>query len=160
MTNSLSVGPSEAWAEVRAHDHVMRYRRSGTGHAVLVLRGPHEADVIGPDLADGLADRFRVFVPDLPVCAPYAAEWISNFLEGLGLVRVALVAGEPYCMPALELAWNEPARVSRLVLITDADDEEDGESSRLLIVRPELPSGDATELIGGFLAGSAASRVG
>ena len=45
------------------------------------------------------------------------AAWVADFLEGLGLDRVAVLAAEPCCLSALELALLNAGQVERLVLV-------------------------------------------
>jgi hypothetical protein len=66
QSTAAAICPPETWAEVRAHDHVMRYRRSGTGRAVLVLRSADGAEALWPELHDALAARFRLIIPEVP----------------------------------------------------------------------------------------------
>src|SRR6059058_4165774 len=96
--------PQSSWSEVRAHDHVMRYRRSGVGPAVLLLHPGEESGALWPELLHVLSSSFRVIVPDLPDDADDTAAWLADFLEGLGFARVAVLAADGFCLPALELA--------------------------------------------------------
>jgi len=45
---------TEWWAEVRAHDRVVRYRRSGAGPAVVLLQ-PAAPTPLWPELLDMIA---------------------------------------------------------------------------------------------------------
>ena len=172
----LPARPADAWAEVRAHDQVMRYRRSGAGRAVLVLGAPHGgngangihgangAGQLWPELPDALAARFRLIVPELPTAGADAA-WLADFLEGLGTPGVAVVAAEPFCTPALELACRDADQIARVVLVplTEAGGEWVlGTSARaagvaLLVVARELAAGEALPLVARFLAGDGAA---
>jgi hypothetical protein len=153
----------DTWAEVRAHDHVMRYRRSGTGRAVLVLCSADGAEELWPELADALAARFRLIVPDLPPGVDVAG-WLGEFLEGLGSAGVAVVAADPFCVPALELALLDADQVARIVLVPGGEVGETGlagalatttraASVSLLVVRRGLSAGDALPLVTRFLEG-------
>ncbi len=161
---AFAARPPETWAEVRAHDHVMRYRRSGVGRAVLVLRSADEPEPLWPELADALAARFRVIIPEMPAAADVAA-WLTDFLEGLGTASVAVVAAEPFCIPALELALLDADQVARLVLVPGGQAEETGldgalatttrgASMPLLVVRRGLSAGEALPLVMCFLTGT------
>jgi hypothetical protein len=96
---------AESWAEVRARDQVVRYRRSGMGRSVLVLVPPDHPDALWPDLLQGLSAAFRLIVPDPPAAERDAAAWLATFLEGLGLSNVGIVAAGCFCIPVLELAF-------------------------------------------------------
>ena len=152
--------PSETLAEVRAHDQVMRYRRAGAGRPVVVLRAT--ADALWPELDAHLVTRHRVVTPALPPDCPDLAAWTGAFLDGVGLDRVTLVATEPFCLPALELALLDGHRIERLVLVpsgTAAETGLDGAlattlagvSVPLLVVRRGLGAADALRLLRDFL---------
>ena len=159
--------PPETWAEVRAHDHVMRYRRSGAGRVVLVLHADGDdgaADSLWPELAAALAERFRLIVPEAPADGADVSAWLGDFLEGLGVSGVALVAADRLCIPALELALLDTDQIARVVLVPGGRGTEtvlDGAlatsarqaSLPLLIVRRGMPADEAVPLVTGFLAG-------
>jgi pimeloyl-ACP methyl ester carboxylesterase len=154
--------PAETLAEVRAHDQVMRYRRAGAGRPLVVLRGAGGANGVWPELEADLASRFRVFTPELPADCDDVAAWVGDFLEGLGLDRVVLVAADPCCLPALELALLRGYQVERLVLVPAGAAGETGldgtlattfagVSVPLLVVRRGLAAGEALPLLRQFL---------
>jgi len=158
----------ETWAEVRAHDHVMRYRRSGAGRVVLVLHADGDdgaADSLWPELAAALAERFRLIVPEAPADGADVADvsaWLGDFLEGLGAAGVALVAADRLCIPALELALLDADQIARVVLVPGGPATESGldgalattarrTSIPLLVVRRGTPAAEAVPLVMGFL---------
>jgi len=155
-----TASPTETLAEVRAHDRVMRYRRTGAGRPLVVLRG--SAGALWPELDAHLVTRHRVVTPALPSdCADLAA-WVGGFLEGVGLERVTLLATDPCCLAALELALLDGQRIERLVLVpsgTAAETGLDGAlattlagvSVPLLVVRRGLGAPDALRLLRDFL---------
>jgi hypothetical protein len=144
----------------------MRYRRSGSGRAVLVLCAGC-AEPLWPELAGALAARFRLIVPEVPRGADVAA-WLAHFLEGLGAAGVTVVAADGFCLPALELALLGADQVARVVLVPGREDG-DGEAALdgvlgvalgtsagavpLLVVRRGLPAGEALPAVTRFLAG-------
>jgi pimeloyl-ACP methyl ester carboxylesterase len=151
----------------------MRYRRSGAGGVVLVLVSPDQPDSLWPELSAALAARFRVIVPELDAAGASAAVWLADFLEGLGFARVAVVAADAYCIPALELALLDADQLSRVVLVPGGDtaaraaglDGALGASPPqaavpLLVVRRGLAAAEALPLVTGFLAGDAPAAVG
>ena len=161
-----SVRAAESWAEVRARDHVVRYRRSGLGRAVLVLIPPDHPDALWPELLDGLGGSFRLIVPEPPAAEPDAAAWLATFLEGLGVSNVGILAAGCFCIPALESALAEADQISRIVLVPAAA----GSGQRaagsgvlqtairdvgvpLLVVRRDQPAGDVVPIVTEFLRG-------
>src|SRR3954454_17703336 len=100
----------EHWAEVRAHDQVMRYRRSGAGRALLLLRTTDRSDFLWPELLDALASHFRLIVPELPEGTD-GAPWLTDFLEGIGMPRMGILAAEELCLPAIALARHDTEQV-------------------------------------------------
>ena len=155
--------PAETLAEVRAHDQVMRYRRAGAGRPLVVLRGADDADALWPELDPELVSRFRVVTPALPADCEDVAAWVTDFLEGLGLDRVAVLAAEPCCLSALELALLNAGQVERLVLVPAGAVGETGldgtlattlagVSVPLIVVRRGLPADLALPLLSQFLS--------
>lgn len=159
---------AESWAEVRAHDQVMRYRRSGVGRALLlVLRSPHDTAPLWPGLIESLRDRFRIVAPEAPAAESDAACWLGDFLEGLGASNVTILATGCFCIPVLELALQESDQISRIVLVPDGVGLEVGGVGRgrletgtrhlpvpLLVVRRGQPAADILPVVTGFLSGT------
>ena len=166
MTNPpAAAARPEAWAEVRAHDQVMRYRRVGAGRAVLVLSAAGCAEPLWPELPDALAACFRVIVPDVSAADADVAARLTTFLEALGMGAVAVVAAHPFCRPALELTRFDAEQVVRVVLVRGDQDGEAGpdgvlpgepreQAVPLLVVRRALPADEALPLVTRFLGGS------
>ena len=168
---TTATAPLATWAEVRSHDHVMRYQRSGAGPAVLVLQSADGSSTLWSGLTDALATGFRVIVPDTTPAYPDTARWLTDFLEGLGLADVAIVAAEGFCMPALELALLGMDQVARVVLVPEGRGGETGldgslatpmrdAAVELLVVRRGLPGAEALPLVTGFLAGKGVAPAG
>ena len=165
MQNASTARPSESWAEVRAHEQVIRYRRSGVGQPVLVLRSSERSDAVWPELGDALAGGFRLIMPDVPPCGTDVAAWLSDFLEGLGLANTAVIATDHFCLAAIELVLLDRDRVARVVLVPCGQAAETGldggittaartPTVPLLVVRRGLPASEAVPLIARFLDGS------
>jgi hypothetical protein len=128
------VGPV-VWAEVRARTRTTRFARLGAGRTVVLLAAPTpEAEPRWAELARGLAARCRVVLPELPTTAAGPArgasptapctasctlEWLRAFVEGLGSERVALVADEPFWLPALALGSAYADVCERVALVRD-----------------------------------------
>ena len=157
--------PPDSWAEIRSHDRVTRYRRSGTGPAVLVLQPADGPGALWPELLHELEERHRLVIPEAPPPGIDIARWLADFLEGLGLSPVAVVAADELCIPVLELALLGADQVTRVVLVPDGEAGETGlegtlaptirdESVALLVVRRGLSASEALPLVCGFLSGA------
>jgi pimeloyl-ACP methyl ester carboxylesterase len=155
--------PAETLAEVRAHDQVMRYRRAGSGRPLVVLRGADDPDALWPELDAELVSCFRVVTPELPADCEDVAAWVADFLEGLGLDRVAVLAAEQCCLSALELVLLDAGQVERLVLVPAGAVSETGLDGTLattlagvavplIVVRRGLRAEVALPLLRQFLA--------
>ena len=158
---SESLRAAESWAEVRAHDQIVRYRRSGSGRSVLLLRSDGTDGTLWPELTETLDRDFRVLVPEIPPDAQLI-RGLTGFLEGLGTARVAVVATDALCFAALELALLDRERVARAVLVPsehgglaglEAALETAGRdlSIPLLVVSSGTPAAMAVARIGAFL---------
>jgi pimeloyl-ACP methyl ester carboxylesterase len=150
------------FAEVRARDQVMRYRRAGAGRPVVVLRPPGDTPPLWPELDESLAASFRVITPEVPANGADVARWLGDFLEGVGLDRVTLVAADDFCLPALERVLLCADQVERLVLVPAGYADETGLDGTLgtalagvavplLVVRRGLPASEALPLLLHFL---------
>jgi hypothetical protein len=158
------------WAEVRAHEEVTRYRRSGAGPAVLLLDTREEPAALWPELLRQLSDRFRFTLPEVPRGAELTTRWLAGFLEGLGAPAVAIIAVGGCTIPAFELAMRGSEQVSRVVLVPlePGDAEASGVMSArvpgapvpMLVVRRPMPAPEAVPLIRGFLAEGEGAATG
>jgi hypothetical protein len=110
----------EGWAEVRARDRVVRYRRTGTGPIVLLLA--HEDTRLRDGLVRAMSENFRLLDPDISETEIKVAECLAEFLEGLGTTTVNVVAVGRFCIPALELALRDGDQIGRVVLIPDGEE--------------------------------------
>lgn len=156
MTDHLATdGTPATWAEVRAHDRVIRYRRAGAG-AVVVLLLPEGEDPPWPGLAQALAARFRLVVPELPPSGSDVGRWLLDFLEGLGWHAVSLVAAGRCRAPALALARGDGDALARVVLVEEppsGDAAAGAPSIRLLALPREMPAAEAIRAVTRFLGG-------
>jgi pimeloyl-ACP methyl ester carboxylesterase len=160
----------EPSAEVRAHNQVIRYHRSGTGPVVLLLGADADPSPLWPEVLGALTNGFRLIVPVLPV-VDTAAQLLADFLEGLGVAGVSVIASSQYCIPALELALRDVDQIARVVLVPDggsAGSAWDGAlttrareaSVPLLVIRRGTPASEALTLLAHFLAGGAPAAHG
>jgi pimeloyl-ACP methyl ester carboxylesterase len=162
------------FAEVRANDQVMRYRRAGAGRPLLVLRSSLDPLLLWSELEAALVENFRVLTPELPAAAVDVAVCLRNFLEGAGLERVILVADDAFCIAALEMALLNADQVERMVLVPAGTTSETGLDGTvatsiagadvpvpMLVVRRGLSAHEAIPLLMHFLcSGETAAAVG
>ncbi|HTK49538.1 MAG TPA: hypothetical protein VL328_16275 [Gemmatimonadaceae bacterium] len=169
MQNPPSAPSAAPLAEVRAHDRVMRYRREGAGRPLVVLRATPGPDGVWPELDAQLATCFRVITPEIPAGCTDVARWLTGFLEGLGIDRVALLATDACCLAAIELVLLDAAQIDRLLLVPAGlvgDTGLDGTlatslagvSVPLLVVRRGLSAAEALPLVRRFLGLDAVRR--
>lgn len=169
MSNHTSTGipATDSWSEVRARESVTRYRRSGAGQAILLLDGAAGSS-LWPELMHVLGANFRLIVPELAPGSSSQATALAEFLEGLGMMSVSVVAASDYAIPALELALRGVDQVSRLVLVPDGDSDDPTSASfvtaagpasvPLLIVWRGSDAAEAVPAIRRFVDGSSAAK--
>jgi hypothetical protein len=155
--------PPDVWAEVCAHDRVMRYRRLGAGMPILLLFHQFGSAPMADELVRVLTTKFRLIVPELS-SRSNPTDWIAEFLEGLGTSAVTLIAAGPLCMPAIEIALRDADQIARIVLLPDGDADESSREPALvatfgvshipaLIVRPGLGVTETVTIIAEFVGG-------
>ncbi|HEY9229981.1 MAG TPA: hypothetical protein VIP11_25240 [Gemmatimonadaceae bacterium] len=163
-THTFSDPALGSWSEVRARDSVTRYRRSGVGQAVLLLDGAGGAS-LWPELLHVLGANFRLIVPELPPGSADQGAALTEFLEGLGIAKVVVVAASDYSVPALDLVLRGVDQVSRLVLVPDGDAEDPDNtwftttagpgSAPLLVVWRGMDPAKALPTVSRFVSGAA-----
>jgi hypothetical protein len=149
-------------AEVRAHDRVVRYRRSGTRGPNLLLLAADSAADLWPEFPRLLSDRFRLFMPDLPQSGADATSSFRCLLDGLGATGVSVLAAGRYCDAALAVALAGDESVGRLVLVpeitVDAEPDSEPEAAPRVATAPiyvlsrALPVDDAIAKAIAYLA--------
>lgn len=155
--------PAAEWAEVRANDRVIPYRRAGTGRTIVLLLLPAPLEAPWPDLIASLGSRFRLIFPDPPAADTDVTDWLADFLEGLGMSNVGIVAAERFCIPTLELTLLGLDHVARVVLVPHGPAVEQGVEGALdaatghalvplIVVRDGQPVEEIVRLITRFLA--------
>ena len=142
------VGPC---AEVRVGEHVTRYVRRGSGPSVVLLGADAEANPLWAPLLDSVAATHRVIIPQLPSNGADRSIWLREFIEGLGLASVVLIAGAGLCQAALDLAAVDDFTVRKLVLLPNDAASARYSGARALWVPPEWSRSDALEQIKIFL---------
>ncbi len=151
MTHTTASPAGDAVAEVRAHDRVLRYRRSGAGTALLLLAA---GDDLWPGFAEGVAEHYRLVVPELPADVSEVAGAVRSLLDGIGASEVPVIAAGRYCDAALELALGRNEFVGRVVLVPEpvgeASDLPSGMYARppvitlpLCVLSRDMPAADA-----------------
>lgn len=138
---------AEGWAEVRAHDRVVRYRRSGAGPPVLLLQPASSDNPIWPEVFVRIADGTRLIVPDPPVSDLETEEWLSALLEGLGARNITIVATEGFCIAALERALLSPEQIARMIMICSGRGSESAVDGKLAALAPPPPQSAAVPFL-------------
>jgi hypothetical protein len=108
--------PARAVVSARGVD--THYLRAGSGQPVVLL-----AEGDGASMHSVLASLVlsaRVIAPLIPAHVPFA-DWLRDFLDGLGLTDVKLIADQAMASPVLEFAAGERLRVSSVALLVDGD---------------------------------------
>jgi pimeloyl-ACP methyl ester carboxylesterase len=114
MTSPSSSAPATGvLAEVRVGDLTTRYRRRGSGRAVVLLCAPGCADGASPPLAELLSADCRVIIPEVPEGVTDTAAWLRDFLDALGIERAAVVVPEQLGIATLDLALLDTGRDER-----------------------------------------------
>lgn len=128
MSTSLSDALSAVnpcWAVVQANHCTTRYLKLGRGTTVVLLLRLSGSAGHWPAIAEYLGRSYRVLVPDFDAPARELGDWLDGFLEGVGGGPCVLVAAHDLCLPALQQAMQQPDRVTRLVLATEAGNNRD-----------------------------------
>lgn len=156
-------------AEVRVGDHVTRYVRRGSGSPVVVIGAkPARSEVWAP-LVESLGANHRLIIPQLPEAEQDIAAWLREFIEGIGLSSVALIAGDAARVPAIAVASADDFTIQKLVLVADGESHRDNGSSldgeastpdspRILRLRGSWLPAEAVEHVQRFIAPDVAGR--
>jgi pimeloyl-ACP methyl ester carboxylesterase len=122
--NSLAVTREQ----VRVAGERIRYEVAGTGEPVVLVHGLSGSSRWWSRNAPALAERYRVFLVDLPgfgsmrrPLRPFplseAASWLLAWMEAVDLERVHLVGHSMGAFISLRFAAGSPERVRRLILV-------------------------------------------
>jgi hypothetical protein len=90
------------------------YYRSGSGSPVLLLLTP-PGDPDRDRLIRLLSPRARVIAPRIPAAVEFSS-WLRDFLDGIGMLPVHIIAAEALSAPALLFAAADPSRVEQVTL--------------------------------------------
>jgi hypothetical protein len=127
MPESLPSDVVRACVVARGTD--TKYLRAGRGEPVLVLAGD---PAVAQAIVIRLPRRFRALAPEAPPPRVAGARttgdfasWTRDFLDALGVGRVAVIADPSFAGPALGLAILDPDRVDRIALLVDRTGDAD-----------------------------------
>ena len=109
------------------------------------------ANPLWSPLLESLAATHRVIVPQLPPDGVDQSTWLREFIEGLGLSAVVLIAGPALCEAALDLAAVDDFTVRKLVLLPGDHAAVGYSGARALWVEPESSQVDALQRVRNFL---------
>lgn len=154
-------------AEVRVGGRTIRYRRTGAGPVLLLLLDGPGPGGLGGRFVASLEEGFRVIRPEAPPAGTGVADWLSDFLQGLGTPEVRVLAAGRFRLPALELALREADQVVRLALLAEGPGREGapggaveatttGVRVPLLLVRGDAADPESFAALARFLAGAVA----
>jgi len=154
----------DGWAEVRAHDRVVRYRRMGAGPAVLLVQPHSSLTPLWPEFLELIGRGSRLMIPDPPANDIEVEEWLGALLEGLGMRNVTVVATDGFCIAALERAMLSPEQVARVILISSGRGSESAVDGKLatpaqsaavpfLVLRRDRPVSEILPMAESFLRG-------
>lgn len=88
------------------------YYRSGSGMPVLLLLMP-PGDPGRDRMLRFLSPRARVIAPMIPAAIEFSS-WLRDFLDGVGVVPVHIVATTALELAARDFAASDPARVDQV----------------------------------------------
>ncbi|MFP5353686.1 MAG: hypothetical protein ACLGIK_00805 [Gemmatimonadota bacterium] len=113
--------PRPVYASVTAGELETHYARAGRGSpALFVARVAQPFEWPEQSLACSMAATHRVTVahpPDPAETQHGFASWLLGLLDGLGIVRTALVATGEHALHALHFALQHGERIERLALV-------------------------------------------
>ncbi len=114
---------------IRLHGHLVRYRVRGNGPALVLIHGITSNSQSWGDVMPGLAEHYTVIAPDLLGHGESAkpqgdyslgahASGVRDLLVALGIERATVVGHSLGGGIALQMAYQFPERVDRLVLVS------------------------------------------
>ncbi len=115
--------------EIKLHGHKLSYRTGGTGPVLLLIHGITNSSASWDPVAAQLATRFTVVAPDLlghgdsakprgDYSLGAAASLMRDLLIALGHERATIVGHSLGGGIAMQMAYQFPERVERLVLVS------------------------------------------
>jgi pimeloyl-ACP methyl ester carboxylesterase len=115
--------------EIRLHGHPVSYREAGSGPVLLLIHGITSSSGAWSDVVPALAEHYTVIAPDLLGHGGSAkprgdyslgayASGLRDLLAALGHDRATVVGHSMGGGIAMQLAYQFPERVERLVLVS------------------------------------------
>jgi hypothetical protein len=149
-------------------EHVTRYVRRGSGSPVIVVGANVNSNTIWAPLVEALANRHRLFIPQIPPSEPDLTTWLRSFIDGIGACSAALIAGGAAQVPARALAAADEFTIDKLVLIPDGESHGANppsiqvqpstiDAGRVLSVAPDWRPDDAVARIEQFISENGAA---
>jgi len=133
-------------AAVRAGANLTEYTRAGAGRPVLLLLQRDGQDTAYPaDILTAISSQFRVIAPERIPNGTEFGQWLSTFLDGLGLDAISIVTEDEFGVPVFGFALLEPARVRRVVVLSKTSPET--EAAGAAVANPGVPEGSHPFLI-------------
>ena len=134
------------------------YVRAGRGEPPVVLLAAAAPPGGEPELVAPLAEHFRVVAPCAVATQAAASDgrfvvWLRDFLDGIGLDAVAVVAEPGLTDAALRFAASDPSRVACVVLLGASAPEATG--FPLLTHAPDAGAAATAAAIAPFIAAHA-----
>ena len=151
---SLSLLSQDGWAEVRARDHVVRYRRSGSGQPALLLYSATDNQGLWPEVIEALAAGFRLIVPSPPAPGTDAESWLATVIEGLGVPNLTVIVTEAFGLAPLEAIVGRCDQVARIVFVAAGAGvgvSASRTSTPLLVLQRERPADEILPALMRFL---------
>jgi len=115
---------------IRVDELSTRYFEAGTGSAVLLLHGASlgsSADVWQHNLEPLASQGLRVIAPDFPgfggtdnpadPSVAYRRDWVLKLMDVLEIPRAAIIGHSQAGRIALDLAINEPQRITKVIVL-------------------------------------------
>lgn len=133
-------------AAVRAGANVTEYTRAGAGRPVLLLLRREGSDPAYPtEIMTAISSQFRVVAPERIPDGSEFGNWLSSFLDGLGLDAISIVTEDEFGVPVFGFALLEPARVHRVVVLSKTSPET--EATGAAVASPDASAGSHPFLI-------------
>jgi hypothetical protein len=154
----------DGWAEVRASNQIVRYRRTGAGRPAVLLYSVHDNEALWPEVLEALASRYRLIVPTPPEAGADVESWLAALIDGLGLSSCIAIATDGFGMASLQRAV-ESGRIGRVVQVVESDTVSGGtrppalpDRTPLLVLRRNQPAAEVIPELLVFLQGGAEAR--